>query len=324
MKEVHVKQLNEAIKAVESSEVKKFYFVACGGSMALLQPAQYIFDRESDVSAAIYSSNEFIHRSPKILGKDTVVILCSHSGNTPETVKAAEFGREKGAVTIAFSNVEDSPLLKAAEYPITYDYGKETIASEGNNGMLYRLVFGILNSLAPNDKYTRALKCIDNLQGVYDRNKSNTEQAASEFGKKYKREELIYTLGSGAYYGVAYSFTSCLLMEMLWINSNAIHSGEYFHGPFEITDYDVPFIIIKGLGETRPLDERAHAFCKKFSEKTVVIDAETFDMEGIDEDLRGYFGPLVAGVVLRQYADHISEHKGHPLSVRRYMWKMEY
>ncbi|WP_432409167.1 SIS domain-containing protein [Wukongibacter sp. M2B1] len=324
MEKEHAQQLQEAIKAVESINVKKFYFVACGGSMALLQPAQYIFDREIEVSAAIYSSNEFIHRSPKMLGKDTVVILCSHSGNTPETVKAAEFAREKGAVTIAFSNVLDSPLLKAAEYSITYDYGKDTIASEGNNGMLYRLVFGILNSLAPQDKHARALKCVNNLQKVYDRNKSNTAAAACEFGKKYKREKLIYTLGSGEYFGVAYSFTSCLLMEMLWINSNAIHSGEYFHGPFEITDYDVPFIIIKGLGETRPLDERAHAFCQKFSEKIVVIDAATFDMEGIDEDLRGYFGCLVAGVVLRQYADQLAEHTGHPLSVRRYMWKMDY
>lgn len=320
----HVSQLREAIAAVNSIKAKKFYFVACGGSMAFLQPAQYIFDCEIDIPAAIYSSNEFIHRSPKALGKDTVVILCSHSGNTPETVRAAEFAREKGAVTIAFSNLVDSPLWKAAEFPIHYDWGEKSVASDGNNGMLYRLIFGILNSVAPDEKYERAIECVNNLQKVYEINKANTASDANEFGKKYKRDRLIYTLASGPCYGLAYSFTSCLLMEMLWINSNAIHSGEYFHGPFEITDFDVPFVIIKGMGETRPLDDRAHDFVKKFSEKVVVIDAETFDMEGIDEDLCGYFAPLVAGVVLRQYADGLAEHTGHPLSVRRYMWKMDY
>ncbi|SCY66313.1 SIS domain-containing protein [Alkaliphilus peptidifermentans] len=324
MNNEHIKQLGDAIKSVKSGEVKNFYFVACGGSMALLYPAHYIYDREIDIPAAIYSSNEFIHRAPKALGKGSVVILCSHSGNTPETVKAAEFARGKGAITIAFSNLVDSPLWKAAEYPIHYDWGQDADAAEENNGMLYRLIFGILEEVISNEKYGRALKNVDNLQKIYKYNKEATAEAADEFGKKYKREKLIYTLASGPNYGVAYSFTSCLLMEMLWINSNAIHAGEFFHGPFEITDYDVPFIVIKGLGETRPIDDRAHVFAEKFSEKVEVIDAATFNMEGIDEDLRGYFAPLVAGVILRQYADRIAEHTGHPLSVRRYMWKMEY
>lgn len=324
MNHEHVKQLDDVIKAIELINVKNFYFVACGGSMAHLYPAHYIFDREIDIPSAIYSSNEFIHRSPKALGKCSIVILCSHSGNTPETVKAAEYARERGAITIAFSNLVDSPLWKAADYPIHYEWGPEAVASDGNNGMLYRLIFGILSKIAPNDKYERAIKSVENLQRLYESNRIKTASEADEFGKKYKRDKLIYTLASGPNYGVAYSFTSCLLMEMLWINSNAIHSGEYFHGPFEITDFDVPFILIKGLGETRPIDERAHAFIKKFSEKVVIIDAETFNMEGIDEDLKGDFTPIIAEVILRQYADRLAEHTGHPLSVRRYMWKMEY
>ncbi len=324
MNQEHVIQLENAINAVKHANVKNFYFVACGGSMAMLTPGQYIIDREVIVPAAVYSSNEFIHRSPKALGQGSVVILCSHSGNTPETVKAAEFAREKGAVTIAFSNLVGSPLWNAAEYPIHYGWGPDCEASEHSSGMLYRLVFGILNALYPNERYVHALEGVNVLQGVNDRNKSNTLEAANEFGEKYKRESLIYTMASGSCYSVAYSFSICLLMEMQWVNSSAIHSGEYFHGPFEVTDYDVPFIIIKSLGETRPLDERAHAFCKKYSNKIILIDAETFDMGAINEDVRNYFAPLVVGAVLRQYADALAEHRGHPLSVRRYMWKMQY
>lgn len=324
MNQEHVIQLKNAIDAVKEADVKNFYFVACGGSQAMLTPAQYILDREILLPAAVYTSNEFIHRSPKSLGKNSVVVLCSHSGNTPETVKAAEFANEKGALTIAFSNLVGSPLWNAAKYPVHYGWGPDCEASEHSNGMLYRLIFGILNTLFPNEKYVHAIDSIKNLQGVNERNKANILKAADEFGRSHKREKLIYTMASGACYSVAYSFSICLLMEMQWVNSSAIHSGEYFHGPFEVTDYDVPFIIIKSLGETRPLDERAHAFCKKYSDKVTVIDAETFDMEGIHKDVRNYFAPLVAGTVLRQYADAIAEHRGHPLSVRRYMWKMEY
>ncbi len=324
MKQEHSRQLSNAIEAVKSIAVKNFYFVACGGSMALLYPAQYFFDREIEIPSAIYTSNEFILRSPKALGEGSVVILCSHSGNTPETVRAAEFAREKGAVTIAFSNLVDSPLWKAAEFPIHYEHGPESEASEANSAMLYRLAFGILNVVSPNEKYERLVSSVDKVNDIFEVNRAKYADVANEYGKKHKRDKIIYTLGSGPYYGSVYSFTSCLLMEMLWINSNAIHSGEYFHGPFEITDYDVPFLIVKGIGDTRVMDERADAFASKFSEKVEVIDAENFEMEVLDEDLREYFAPIIAVVVLRQYADALAEHTGHPLSVRRYMWKMEY
>lgn len=324
MKQEHIDQIKRAAAAVKAKQVNHFYFVACGGSKALFEPAQYILDKELEIPSTVYSSNEFVHRAPKALGANSVVISCSHSGNTPETVKATEIARAKGATTISFSHLVDSPLWKAAEYPIHYSWADESDASDYNNAGLFALVFHILNELQPSEKYTRALGCIDKLPAIFDKNVAKYAKAADEFGSSYKREELIYTMGSGANYGVAYSFAICLLMEMQWIHSNAIHSGEYFHGPFEATDYDVPFIIIKGLDDCRVLDDRAHAFCEKYSKRIVLIDGKDFDMAGIDEDLKGYFCPLVVGVVLRKYADAIADHRGHPLSVRRYMWRMEY
>ena len=229
--------------------------------------------------------------------------------------------------------------------------------------MLFRLVFGILNVLSPNEKYERAIKCCDELGKVFAANKEKFAESAKAFGAKYKNNKLIYTMSSGPCYGVAYSFAICLLQEMQWVHSEPIHSGEFFHGPFEVTDADVPFIILKNYGkdcdenvkanwiteygadykrplvaidsavgaysdeidgETRVLDVRAEAFCNRFSEHVIPVDCNEFDMTGIDEDLRKYFAVLVAGVVLRSYADALAYHRGHPLSVRRYMWCMEY
>jgi len=292
--------------------------------MALFQPAHYIFEREIETPAYIYTAGEFVHRAPKAMGEGSVVITCSHSGTTPETVKAAEVAREKGALTIGLFYEVDSPLCKAVEYGIEYDWGKEAIAENLNTGKLYQLIFGILNVVNPSEKYERALASVKNLQGIFERNRKNTLEAAKAFGRDFRKEDLIYTMGSGSTFGVAYSVSACLLMEMQWIHSNAIHSGEYFHGPFEVTDDDVAFMLFKGIDEARPMDERAQAFCEQWSDKLVIIDAADFDLEGIDEDLRGYFATLVSGVVGRQYIDYLAEQRGHPLSVRRYMWKMEY
>ena len=91
-----------------------------------------------------------------------------------------------------------------------------------------------------------------------------------------------------------------------------------------MTDYDVPFLLLKNVGPTRPLDDRAEAFASKYSRELNVIDCAEFDMHLIDEDLHEYFAVLVLGAVIRTYADALADHRGHPLSVRRYMWRMQY
>ena len=131
-------------------------------------------------------------------------------------------------------------------------------------------------------------------------------------------------MAAGSNYGTAYSFAICLLQEMQWVHSAAIHAGEYFHGPFEVTDIDVPFIALLGLDETRPVEQRAVDFLVKHSDRALVIDAETFGLGRFDPAVRGIVAHLLFNPVLRTYADALADHRGHPLSVRRYMWRMEY
>ncbi|QQO07387.1 SIS domain-containing protein [Breznakiella homolactica] len=324
MSSIHAEYLSKAIAAVKQKNPKNIYFVACGGSMAYMYNQQYIFDVETDIPAFILSSNEFIHRSPKGLGPDSLVVSCSHSGNTPETVEATKVARSKGALTVAYSHEENSPLWQAAEYNLHYDWGPESDAYEHKAGMALRFIFGALNALRPNEKYARALESIKDLNNIFERNKKKFAAEADKWGASHKREPIIYTMGSGPVYGEAYAFAICFLQEMLWVHSSSIHTGEYFHGPFEITDYDVPFLLFKTAGETRPLDERAENFAKKFSQKVTVLDAKDFDWTGIDKDLYSYLSTPIFGAVSRTYAERMAEHRGHPLTVRRYMWKMDY
>lgn len=321
----HQHQLQRAITVASSYPIRNFFFVACGGSLATLMPGQYVIEQETEFPAFAYSSAEFILRNPKTLGHGSVVILCSTSGNTPETVAAAKFAREKGALTVAFSHLVDSPLWLEAEYRIHYATAQEAEVNEYSNAMLYRFLFGLLNTLQPQDKYTRMLQSI---MEVYPENLRKTLKQyndwAVKLGREWKREEIIYTMSSGISYAVAYSFAICILMEMQWIHSHALHSGEFFHGPFEITDFDLPMIIIKNYGPKGSADTRALDFAKKFSEKVTVIDTNTFSFEGIEEDLREYLTPLFIAPVLRGFATELAAQRGHPLSVRRYMWKMDY
>ncbi|MDP4108637.1 MAG: SIS domain-containing protein [Bacillota bacterium] len=329
LKAEHCSQIENALSAVAEkakSGINHFYFVACGGSQAFMMPVQYMFDREITIPASIYTANEFNYGLPKDFGERSVVITCSHSGNTPETVSAAEKASKAGAVSIALSNKEDSPLWQAAKYPIHYDHGPDAAVADKSKSVLYALAFGILKIVAEEQsaKWESGIRALDALERATNCAAEKYKSAAEAWGKKNRRDTIIYTMGSGASYGEMYSFSACLLMEMQWLHSSCIHSGEYFHGPFEITDYDVSFVIALGNGATRYLDERALAFCKKFSDNVFVIDEAEFDMSGIDEEVREYYAPLIAGSVVRKMVDSLAYERGHPLSVRRYMWQMEY
>ncbi|ASS91412.1 SIS domain-containing protein [Aeribacillus pallidus] len=318
-------QIQNVLDALKGRTINHIYFVACGGSSAIMYPNKYIMDREAKtISSDVYSSNEFIHRNPRRLGENSLVVLCSMSGTTPETVKAAQFARQKGALTVGFTNQETSPLSEESEFVVKYQWGQEAHAFNTNLSLLYQLTMGVLHIIEGNNKFDKMINSLSNLQAVFDKAAKQYESKALQFAQEYKDEKVIYTMASGANYGIAYSYAICILMEMQWIHSNAIHSGEYFHGPFEILDKDVPFIILLGLDETRPLDERALDFSKKYGEKLVVLDAKDLDLTGIDEELKGYIAPLVLNYVLRKYAERLADARNHPLSQRRYMWKVEY
>lgn len=326
--EVHA-QVKAVLEAFKQREIDRVFLVACGGSSALMYPSKYFLDREAKtITAEVYSSNEFIHRNPGTLGEKSLVILCSHKGKTPETTEAAKFAKSKGALTVSLMYVETAPLAEESDFTVNYSWvpagGKDSNPEIMNYAILYKLSMGLLFIKEGNSKYDKLLSSLEHLGSVFEKAREQYTEKAKEYAAANKDEKIIYTMASGANYGIAYSFAICMLMEMQWIHSHAIHAGEFFHGPFEILDKNVPFILLKGLDETRPLEERAEKFVKQYGEKLLILDAKDFDLTGIEEEMKGYFAPLVLNFVLRLYAVALAEARNHPLETRRYMFKVPY
>lgn len=318
-------QVQEALEAMKSRVIEHVFFVACGGSSALMYPSKYAMDRESEkIRSDLYSSNEFIYRNPRALNEKALVILCSLSGTTPETVEAARFARSKGALTVSLTNVGDSPLAQASEHTVVFAWGEDIDPADSSASMMYQLVLGLLHHKEGNDKFLAYIDSLGKLKSIYSQAWEQFTPNAKAFAEAYKDEKVIYTMASGSNFGAAYALSICYFLEMQWIHSAAIHAGEYFHGPFEILDKDVPFFIILGLDETRPLEERALEFSRRYGERLVVLDAKEFDLSGIDEGIKGYIAAILISRLTRLYAKELAAARNHPLTTRRYMWKVEY
>jgi len=305
--------------------IQQVYLVSCGGSFASYYPAKYFLQSESKtLRTEHYSSNEFVHATPVALGENSIVMLTSHAGETPETVVAAKLAQEKGAATICLTYTEGSSLTHYGDYNIIYEFGNDSEVMNQKTSIPLNLATEILHQVEGYLHYDKMVDGFGKIQEITNQAKLLTRERAVKFGLDYKDEKLIYVMGSGASYGEVYAFSICILLEMQWVNSAAVHSGEYFHGPFEITDKTTPFLMLMSEGKTRPLDERALKFLSKYGDKIEVLDAKEYDMNRIDSAVVDFFNPMVFVNVMRVYAEQLAEARNHPLSKRRYMWKFEY
>lgn len=312
--------------------VKNLYFVGCGGSLGALYPAKTFMEKEcASIKSAWINSNEFVHSTPRDFGENSIICLACHKGNTPETIEAAKLGKEKGAAVIVLTWLEESEIIEFGDYIIRYafdaspDHLKGDIDYAGEKTICALLVAVELTAQTEGyenyDKFQEGLGMISN---IIKNARAHVAERALEFAETYKNDLVIYTMGSGAAYGAAYMESICIFMEMQWLDSSSIHTGEYFHGPFEITDANRPFMIQISEGSTRPLDERALKFLRTYAKRIEVLDAKELGLSTIDASVVDYFNHSLFNNVYPIYNHALAEKREHPLVTRRYMWKVEY
>jgi fructoselysine-6-P-deglycase FrlB-like protein len=309
-------------KGVHISEV---FFVACGGSLVDLYPSNFFLASESLLLRTdIYTANEFVHTVPKVLGKQSVVILCSHSGNTPEVIEATKVAKAQGSLCITLTHNKLSDIANFSDYNIVYEWGDES--SVQNNPMAISLALSVellqhSDGYANFNEFQHALLEID---AVVAKALEKVVERVQTFAEMYQSEKLFYILSSGASYGHAYGFAICSLMEMQWLHASSIHSGEFFHGPFEVTDKKTNFIVLLNEGRTRPLDERVIVFLKNYAKNYIVIDAQELGIDVLPASVVEFFNPILFYSVLCSYREALAKIRNHPLETRRYMGKVEY
>ena len=319
------KQIIKEIKE-KQVEIKSVIFVGCGASKADLYPAKYFLENNSKkIRVSHYTANEFNYATVASLDETAIVISASLGGSTPETVKANKKAKKHGSYLISLTNSVDSPLTEDADYVIYHRFSENYGAKLEKMGYALELAVEILEEYEGYKYYEDMKNAFDRIYDISQKAAESAIADAKKFADKYKDDKVIYVMSSGATAEVAYSTSICLMMEMQWINSGSFHSGEFFHGPFEIVDKDVPFILLMNEGSTRPIDARALTFLKRFEAKTTVVDALDYGLSSaISKTVVDYFSPMLITAVFRVYAEELSYARKHPLTKRRYMWKLEY
>jgi fructoselysine-6-P-deglycase FrlB-like protein len=322
---MNVKEIVADIKA-KKPEIKSLLFVGCGASMSEMFPAKYFMDRNAKtLRSSIHTANEFNYSTPVSCDETAIVVTCSLSGGTPEAVAATKKARELGASVVSVTINPESPLATNAEYQIIHGFYANYAAKMEKMGNVLAFACEVLNAYEGYADYDAMQDGFAKIYDLIENAVSTLTPTAKKFADSYADDPMIYVMGSGAAQMSAYSFSMFLLMEMQWIPSSYFNAGEFFHGPFELVDKDVPYLLLMSDGPTRPMDSRALTFLQRFDAKVTVVDAKDYGLSSaIDKSVVEFFNPMMITGVLRVYAEQLAIVRNHPLTMRRYMWKLEY
>lgn len=303
--------------------IRRVFLVGCGAPNREMGAIKYFLDRDiKTVEFHLYFPAEFIYQAPAKLDANSLVILASHSGTTPEVLQAAEFVKPYGCKVAAVTQTEDSPLAQAV--PGTLCYGKSDHGYMAKFIVLMALLAGFAKEAEGWKLADKVLKDLEALPEVLFETAVANDKRAIEEARLYHEDDYFMVLGSGPCYAAAYVTGVCVMMEMQWMHTFTGEAAEFFHGPFEVVLPDVPVMVYVGEDESRPIAERVIRFCKKFTERLIVYDSKDFEMRGIDKEVRPIFAPFVLEAATGRLMEHLAVWHNHPLSTRRYMWKFEY
>lgn len=310
----------------EKSTIKQVYWVACGGSVIDMIPASYLVNSESEqIVSAFYTAREFSLMPPAKLGAQTLVVTCSHSGNTPENFEAATLAVERGAAVIAMTNNAGSKIDSGSWPCWVYEWEDETPQAQKPAAFSLMLAAELIRAVEGFVKYDELVAGIASMDKIIVSAKAKCSRELGErFANLCREHDFLYILGSGPAFSQTYGFAICSLQEMQWQDCCYIHSGEYFHGPFECTEDGVFYFLQMGSGVNRPMDERALSFLETHTDTLMVLDALEYGMDAVAFDVRPYLDPILfyeMNVTLRAERGKVFDHDP---DYRRYMGKVEY
>lgn len=184
------------------------------------------------------------------LGKGDVVIGVSQSGETIDTLKGIREAKEKGALTIAVTNVVESTIAREADIPMYIRAGPEigVAATKTFTSQVALLSYlavktgelrGVIKPQIAEDAYN-ALRETPNIVAEILREE---EMKASTLSDKMSLKSNAYYLGRGL--GLPVAMEGALKMkEIAYVHAEAYPAGESKHGPIALIERDFPVVFV--------------------------------------------------------------------------------
>ncbi len=300
------------------SNLTKIYIVACGTAMHAGLAGKNAIEKLCHITTEVDVASEFRYRDP-LVDEKTLCIFISQSGETADTIAALKLCKEKGAKTLAISNVIGSSITREADNSI-YTHAGPEIAVASTKAYTSQVVLMTILAIyfaetleMHTDTITTLKKDILALPKKIEETLKLSEKIEN-FSIKVCQEKDIFFLGRGIDETVAKE-GSLKLKEISYIHSESYPAGELKHGPIALIENGVTVVSImtdKSLVEKTisNIQEVVTRGAKTLVVTNQDIKKDRFDMTITIPETNPFISPILSIIPLQLLAYYISKEKG--------------
>ena len=232
----------------ELRDLRRIVILSAGTSYHAAVVGRYMIEEWARVPVEPDIASEWIYRNP-VIDEKTLVIGISQSGETRDTIQAMKLAREKGARTVAITNMNGAQITREVDSVLFTRCGLEVaVASSKTFTAQVALLYLVALKLAQIRRTLPADEIEFILDEVYDLpNKIRTfldgDHPIEEVAQRYYEKPFFLYLGR--HIGLPVALEGALkLKELSYIPTEAYSAGEMKHGPIALLDDDTPVVVV--------------------------------------------------------------------------------
>ena len=228
------------------SKVKSIQIVACGTSLHAGRVAANWLSAISDLPCQVDYASEYRYRNPYV-GKNSLLITISQSGETADTLAALRYAKEKNYLgSVSICNVPTSSLARESDFVMFTNAGPEigvasTKAFTTQLTALMLLTLSLAKSRNLNPRLrARIVNALRALPEIIKKTLDLKDEITKIAPNIANKENALF-LGRGIFYPIAKE-GALKLKEISYIHAEAYPAGELKHGPLALIDNQMPVI----------------------------------------------------------------------------------
>ena len=304
----------EIAKAIQSRNIQYAFLTARGTSDNAGRYANYLWGAHNGIPLALATPSLFTYYQMPPRLNHALVVGVSQSGQSPDIVSVVEEGRRQGCLTLAITNVPDSPLAKAAEFVLDIQAGSEkaVAATKTYTGELMAIAM-IAAALNNSQERWKELASVSK----WAKETLTLDSAIAQMTQRYRYMNQCVVLGRGFNYATAFEW-ALKLKELTYLIAEPYSSADFQHGPIAMVEGGFPVLAVAPTGKVQESMRDMLTRLRKERDAELVVISDDRDVLALAQSpiqlppqVPEWLTPLVSIIPAQLFACHLTEVKGY-------------
>ncbi len=303
-----------------------------GTSRHAAMVGEYLIEDWAGMPARSQDASEFRYRRPTF-GPKTLAVVLTQSGETADTLVGLNRAKERGALTVAVTNVFASSAARDADGAIYLHSGPEICVASTKTLAAHMVSLCLLSLRLATVKgrvsLERRRELVDALRALPEqvRDLVEREKEIAEIAHRYSRYRNFMYFGRGLSYPVALE-GALKLKEISYVHAEGTSGGELKHGPIALLDEQFPVVAICTASPTKDkMVSNVHEIVARNAPVLALVTKGDQSLDGVATDLfempelEEASSAILNTVMLQLFAYHVAVELGQDVDQPRNLAK---